>query len=185
KGQKIEIDPDEIASLDQEEHVLFEKEFRDGIMADPVVIPLEVQKANIGKPIPYGLWDSYRTRYAWRPVFEVQHEGIMKAVYMEMINGEKEQLFDIALKENYYLKRARPAMIDFAWYAKDKKEYAAEIIFDEQELKAAFEELYKENKELKTELVFIVNYSNNFVTVLLRNEKKEIRLPKTKVETRQ
>lgn len=182
KGQKIEIDPDEIASLDQEEHVLFEKEFRDGIMADPVVIPLEVQKANIGKPIPYGLWDSYRTRYAWRPVFEVQHEGIMRSVYMEMINGEKEKLFDTSLIENKFEKRAIIKHTYFSWRDNKKQGYACEIDFDEQELKAAFEEMYKENKDLEAELVFTINHSNNFVTVLLKNGEKKIRLPKTKVK---
>ena len=181
KGQKYVVDPEEIASLEQEKHVLFEKWFRDGIMVDPNVIPIEVQKANVGKPIPYGLWDSYRTKYSWRPVFEVQQEGVMRSAYMEMINGEKEKLFDIALKENKYKKRARPIMVDFGWYDNKKKGFAAEIIFNEQEIKTAFEELYKENKDIEADLVFTVNHSNNFVTILLKSKDKEIRLTKTKV----
>ena len=100
---------------------------------------------------------------------------------MEMINGEKEKLFDIALKENKYKKRARPIMVDFGWYDNKKKGFAAEIIFNEQEIKTAFEELYKENKDIEADLVFTVNHSNNFVTILLKSKDKEIRLTKTKV----
>jgi hypothetical protein len=183
KGKKIEIDPTEreLEIMGYPTRNLFDPKYRNFIVTNKDVVPLEVQKANIGKPIPYGLWDSYRTRYAWRPVFEVPKEGIMKAVYMEMFNGEKEKLFDIALKENKYEKRARPIMIDFAWYAKDKKECAAEIIFDEQEIKAAFDTMYKDDKKPETELVFTVNHSNNYVTILLKCGDKEIRFIKTKV----
>ena len=183
KGTKYEINPtpEELEEIGYPKRNLFDPKYHKFIVTNKSVIPTEVQKANAGKPIPYGLWDRYRTRYAWRPVFEVQQEGVMRSAYMEMINGEKEKLFDIALKENKYEKRARPIMVDFGWYDNKKKGFAAEIIFNEQEMKTAFEEMYKENKELEAELVFTVNHSNNYVTVMLKNGSKEIRFTKTEV----
>jgi hypothetical protein len=184
KGKKIEIDPTEreLEIMGYPTRNLFDPKYRNFIVTNKDVVPLEVQKANIGKPIPYGLWDSYRTRYAWRPVFEVPKEGVMRSAYMEMFNGEKEKLFDIPLKENKYEKRAIIKHIYFSWRDNKKQGYACEIDFDEQEIKAAFDAMYKENKDLEVELVFTINHSNNFVTVMLKGGDKKIPLPKTKVK---
>ena len=179
KGEKYEVPQEQIDKLDASGRTIFDPKFRKMIMTSPNIIPIEMQ--NNPKPIPYGLWDSYRTRYNWRPVFKVQLEGTIRSTYFEMINGEKEKLFDIALKENKYKKRARPIMVDFGWYDNKKKGFAAEIIFDELEIKAAFDSMYNENKDLQTELVFTVNHSNNYVTVMLKNGSKEIRFTKTEV----
>jgi Protein of unknown function (DUF2931) len=183
KGSKHIVDPEEIAGLEQEVHVLFEKDFRDAVMSDPAVVPLKVQKANQGKPIPYGLWDTYRNRYSWRPIFELQDNGVFDFAHATMINGEIEQLFDITLKENKFKKRGLPKLINIYWKDKDNQGYGAnDIEFDEKEVKEAFDVIYKDNKELEAELVFTVNQANNFVTVMLVHDNVKIRLPKTKVE---
>ena len=182
KGVKHEVDPKEIAGLEQEVHVLFEPKYREFIMTNAAVIPPDIQQANQGKPIPYGLWDTYRNRYSWRPIFELQDNGVFETAYFEMINGEKDELFDVSLQENKFTKRAIPKLINMGWVNKTKKEYAAEIVFDEQEVKEAFDVIYKDNKELEAELVFRVNQANNFVTVMLVNNEVKIRLPKTKIK---
>lgn len=181
QGAKHVVDPEEIAGLEQETHVLFEQKFRDAIMVDPNVVPLEVQKANKNKEIPYGLWDKLRIKYNWRPVFEVKEDGVCDFVYLEMVNGEKEQLFDISLKENKFAQRAIPSLFNMGWKDKTGKSYSSEIKFDEQEITNAYEELFKLNENLQAELVFTVNYTNSFVTVHLRIDDKKIRLPKTEV----
>lgn len=183
KGNKQTVDPEEIAGLEQEVHVLFEKDFRDAVMSDPAVVPLEVQKANQVKPIPYGLWDTYRKRYSWRPIFEVQNNGKFSSCYFEMINGEKEQLFDITLKENKFIERAIPTLINLAWKDSKMVRFGCKIIFEQEEIKTAFEAMYKNNNELEAELYFTINQANNFVTVLLKQDDKIIRLPKTKTNT--
>jgi hypothetical protein len=182
KGVKYTVDPKEIAGLEQETHVLFEQEFRDGIMSDPNVVPPKVQQANKNKPIPYGLWDTLRIRYLWRPVFEAQDDGVFYFVYFEMVNGEKEDLFDISLKENRFTPRALPSLFNIYWKDRTGQRYGAnDIEFDKQEIATAYKELFKEDKEAQAELVFTVNHANSFITVLLRSGDKKIRLPKTKI----
>lgn len=181
KGTQYAVDPKEIAELEQEVHVLFEKEFIDGVMSDPNTMPLEVQKASRNKPIPYGLWDSFRARYSWKPVFEAQGEAIGNIVYFEMVNGEKEELFGFSLQENKFIQRAVPSLFSLGWSNKIGQKYGGDIKLDYQETLAAYKKMYDGDKEIDAELVFRVNLTNSFVTVLLRSGDKEIRLPKTEV----
>ena len=181
KGSKFEVPQAEIDDLDASERLLFsEKEF-DRIMNNTRIVPLEVREANSGKPIPYGLWDSYRTRYNWRPVVEVQQEGVNDLIYMKMYNGEKEDLFDEKLIENKIEERAVIKHAYFSWIDKEKLGYVCEMNFDEQEIIAAYKEMYKENTA-EAELVFTVNHSNNFAMAMLKRGKNEVRLIKTKVK---
>jgi hypothetical protein len=183
KGEKYTVPQAEIAKLDNHERLLFDPVDRKNIMLNTKVIPLEVREANAGKPIPYGLWDTYRTRYTWRPVFILRTEGEMVATYYNMFNGEAEEIFAEGLTENKFEKRAIPTGVNFGWRDKDGQGYGGRIIFEEQEIFSAFEEIYKDNKEGEAELQFSINYNNDYVTVLLKQGDKEIRLPKTAVKT--
>ena len=182
KGVKYEVDAEEIAGLEQEVHVIFEQEFREAILSDSTVIPLEVQKANKNKPIPYGLWDSYRTRYSWRPVFEVQKEGSVESAYFEMINGEKEQLFDQTLINNIFVKRALPQLINLGWRDKQGQKYGGYVKFDESEIFKGFSEIAGNNPEAPITIEIKVNMTNTFVTATLISEDKKVPLKESEVK---
>jgi len=81
KGAKFVVPQAEIDGLDASERLLFSEKEYDRIMNNTRIVPLEVREANAGKPIPYGLWDSYRIRYTWRPVVEVQQDGELIYIY--------------------------------------------------------------------------------------------------------
>ncbi|UTN02194.1 DUF2931 family protein [Flavobacterium bizetiae] len=182
KGEKYTVPQAEIDKLDNHERLLFDATDRKNIMLNTKVIPLEVREAHAGKPIPFGLWDTYRTRYSWRPTFVLRTEGEMVATYYDMFNGEAEEIFAEGLIENKFEKRAIPKRINFGWRDKEGQGYGGRIIFDEQEILNAFEEIYKDDIEGASELQFSINYANDYVTVLLKQREKEIRLPKTKVK---
>jgi len=183
KGEKYTVPQAEIAKLDNHERLLFDPVDRKNIMHNTKVIPLEVREAHAGKPIPYGLWDTYRTRYTWRPVFVLRTEGEMVATYCDMFNGEAEEIFAEGLIENKFDKRAIPKAVNFGWRDKEGQGYGGEINFDEQEIFNAFQAIYKDDIEGEAELQFSINYNNDYVTVLLKQGDKEIRLPKTTVKT--
>ena len=166
KGEKHEVPKEEIAGLDASGYTIFDPKFRKMIMTSPNIIPIEMQ--NNPKPIPYGLWDSYRTRYTWKPVVEVQDEGELVYIYMETFNGEKEKLFDNALLENKFKKSAVIKYSNFGWRNIEGQGYGADIYFDEKEIMNAFKEMHKDNPESQIELYFTVNHANNFVTVMLK-----------------
>jgi hypothetical protein len=181
KGEKFVVPQAEIDGLDASERLLFSEKEYDRIMNNTRIVPLEVCEANAGKPIPHGLWDSYRTRYIWRPVVEVQQEGLIDGVGFELYNAEFDNLFDERLNKNDFEKRAIPKSISFSW--KDSKEqgYAGEVDFDEEEIFKSFKETYKDNQDAIAELIITINYSNNFATVLIKQGENKIRLTKTKV----
>lgn len=180
KGTKYEVPKEEIAGLDASGKTIFDPKFRKMIMTSPNIVPLAMQ--NNPKPIPYGLWDSYRTRYTWKPVIELQDEAIVLDVWLGMFNGENEALFDEALLENKFEKRAVPSGISIGWRDRNGQGYGGVIDFDEKEITNAFKEIYKDNPETEAELIFTINHANNYITVLLKNGDKKIRLPKTEVK---
>jgi hypothetical protein len=187
EGKKIEIPQNEIGGLDNHERLLFDAQYRKETMLSKQIVPLEVQEANKNKPIPYGLWDSYRERYSWRPIFaqRVSSDSTMRIVYtyLEMFNGEFESLFDQSLVENEFTKRAIPKYVNFAWKDKAGQVYSGTLNFDQKEIFDAFKEIYKDNENAQAELVFQINIPNTFITVMLKSKDKEVHINKgTKVE---
>lgn len=179
KGTKYEVPREEAAGLDASGNTIFDPKFRKMIMTSPNIVPIEMQ--NNPKPIPYGLWDSYRTRYKWRPIVEVQEGGRIHNIGFDMYNGEKEKLFDETLKSSKIENRAIPQGFGLGWKDVEGQGHGGNIDFDEQEITAAFKEMYRENPNIEAELYFNVNHANNFVTVMLKSGDKKIRLSKAKI----
>ena len=180
QGKKYVVPQEEIDKLDASGRTIFDPKFRKMIMTSPNIIPIEMQ--NNPKPIPYGLWDSYRTRYNWRPVVEVQNEAIILDVSFDMFNGEKEALFDKTLIENKFEKRGILSGIGIGWRDTKGQGYGGLIYFNEEEIRNAFKKMYKDIPDAESELVFTVNHANNFITVLLKCGDKKIRFIKNNVE---
>ena len=183
QGEKYQVPEEEIARLDAHESLLFSKKEYKRIMNNTMIVPLEVREANAGKPIPFGLWDNYRVRYSWKPIFDLKHNEKIDEIYMGMYNGENEELFDKSLTDSKYFKRGIPKIANIGWKDKDGQNYGGNIIFDEKEIWNAFEELFKDNKEGQAELQFHINYTGTFITVQIKKGDKEIRLIKTQVST--
>lgn len=183
QGREIVIPQNEISSLDNHERLLFDPEYRKETMLNTNMIPLEVQKANKNKPIPFGLWDRYREKYWWRPAYLVQKEGEMESVSFETYNAEQEELFDESFNRNDFLKRAIPKDIGLTWNNGKGDRFSGYVVFDEDKIFKAYQEIYKDNKEGRAELVFRVNIPNTFITVVLKGNGKEVSLNQgTKVE---
>ncbi|MFH6995257.1 DUF2931 family protein [Flavobacterium sp. FlaQc-48] len=190
QGEKYEVPEEEIDKLDNHDRLMFQKDYQKETMLNTQIVPLKIREAHAGKSIPYGLWDSYRAKYTWRPVFAIKEEMEITSIFCEMLNGEYEKLFDKNLLENKFSKRAIPRSATLTWTDWKKESWkdtigqghAAEIFFDEQEIIKAYDEIHKDDKEGKVEIRFYINYTSTFVTVQLTKGEKEVRLIKTKVE---
>ena len=180
QAQKAVISEEEISKLDSHDRLLFDENNSKKMMSNKNIVPLEIQKEN--KPIPYGLWDTYREKYNWRPVFVIQKEGKVNSAVFSMFNGEMENLEQEELATNDFKERAILKRISFDWFDVDHKQYGAEIFLNEEEVFKAYKEIYKDNKNAKAELVFKVNIPNTFVVVSLKSDSKEIALVKTIVK---
>lgn len=133
-------------------------------------------------PIPFGLWDTYREKYSWRPVL-ILPEGYEFAIeWMTLFNGEKEKNFKEHPDFGNYKKRALPSYMLFNWYAADGRKYGVDVFFDEAEIFDAFKQIYKTNKELDAELIFELNDSKTAFTISLRSKTEQIELHKVKAK---
>ena len=133
-------------------------------------------------PIPFGLWDSYREKYSWRPVL-ILPEGYELAIeWMTLFNGEKEKNFKEHPEFGTYKKRALPSYMLLNWYASNGRKYGVDVFFNEAEIFESFKQIYKTNKEQDAELVFELNDAQNAFTISLKSKTAQIELHKVKAK---
>lgn len=93
------------------------------------------------KGIEFGLWDTYRKKYNWRPLVEIPNRKA-EMVMMQMFNGEREVIFDQTIADNKYKQRAIPNFLNYAFKGKDGKQKVIEFKnIDEDEIFAVFKKL--------------------------------------------
>ena len=185
QAEKTTVPQSEIDRLDNHDRLLFDPVDRKRTMNNPKIVPPEIAAAHKGKPIPLGLWDTYRKRYSWRPIFvSSQDEGwaVFKTRF-EMFNGEYDEQVDQTLIKNEFENRAILSRMQMSWRDKTGQNYACYLDFDEKEIFNAFEYIYKDKPESEAEIEFRINIPNNLVTVFMKGNGKEIGVNmKTKLE---
>ncbi|RZJ85632.1 MAG: DUF2931 family protein [Chryseobacterium sp.] len=182
QGREVEIPKQEIENLDSHNHLMFEPEYRKKMMKDPNIVPLALQ----GKPISYGLWDTYRNKYNWKPVFEFQNEGHLRetrTVYLAYINGEE----DNVLSENFPLKdfekKAMPSEFGFGWKDQAGQSYSGFGKLNKESVFAAFKNVYGDNPDqITADLDIRVNMINTFFTVKLKGNGKDVFIKTDSIE---
>ena len=183
QGEKFTVPQAEIDRLDPSEHIIFETEDRKRIMKNPKIVPPEIQEAHKNKPIPFGLWDTYREKYSWRPTFVMQREGKMDDdTGFSMFNGENETLIYETFDENKFEKRAIPKDVGFGWWDKEGQGYGAYVVFDEKEIFEAFATIYKDNKKGDAEIELKANMTNTYLVIKMKGNGKEVFITKAKIE---
>ncbi|MCK0193802.1 DUF2931 family protein [Ornithobacterium rhinotracheale] len=187
QGKKIVIPQEEIDQLDDEDKALFRKSYREKMFTSSGVVPLDVQKANKNKPIPYGLWDTYRKKYPWRLVFKFRGEAILNskgAIKNKFLNGEKFELYakDFPIETPFL--QAVPRSFSFSWKAEDGFYYAGSCKFEEETILSAFEEIFSDNsRDITADLVISVNQANTyFIVRLIGSNGKEVVISTPKIE---
>ncbi|WP_443937013.1 DUF2931 family protein [Pedobacter sp. MW01-1-1] len=193
QGKKVVIPQEEINALPSGPHKnMFDPEYQHDILYNFGIVPLEVVKANEGKAIPYGIWDTYRKKYNWKLEIQLPNEKKLKDVGLKYYNGEHDELFGTTLIEKYTIedlfkfdfkqKRAIPFYIDFSWT--DEQEEYGSVEFNEQEIFKAFEEVYGQNSDTESSLIIYVNLPKTYATVKLKSKDKEVALLKNKISVR-
>ena len=91
QADKIELREPE--GLDNHQRLIFNKKDREEVLNSNTIIPEDFREANKNKPIPFGLWDSYRdNQYQWYPTFEIPNGKIGDVDY-QYWNGEVDTFF--------------------------------------------------------------------------------------------
>ena len=172
----------ETSDMDSHERLIFDKEYRKSLATAPNIVPLEVQKANEGKPIPYNLWDRYaETQYRWYPTFEIP-DGKMGDVFFQYWNGEANTIFYTDLEpttERETILKPKVCQepigklplykeISINYKAFDGIKYAATITFDWEQSAEIYKKVFGEHpEEVTAQLYFRLNRNNTHVTTHL------------------
>ena len=180
--QAAQIYLTETSDMDSHERLIFDKEYRKSIATASNIVPLEVQKANEGKPIPYNLWDRYaETQYRWYPTFEIP-DGKMGDVFFQYWNGEANTIFYTDLEpttERETILKPKVCQepigklplykeISINYKAFNGIKYAATITFDWEQSAETYKKVFGEHpEEVTAQLYFRLNRNNTHVTTRL------------------
>ena len=191
--QAEKIDLKEPPGLDSHERLIFSKEDREEVLNSDLTIPKAVREANKNKPIPFGLWDSYRNhQYQWFPVYEIPN-GKIGDVRVRYWNGEAGTTLytDFASymgKEDFFYleepiqKRSLFKELVISYKAESGQKYLAEVSFDWEAVVAAYQKVFgKEADKVTAHLDIRVNRANTYLTFQLigDNGKQTFLEPKT------
>ena len=174
QGKKVHIPREETENLEPSEKNWFSSEYRKEIMRRPAAVPLEIQEKNKNKPIPYGLWDRYRNRYHWKPVFTLPEGAELYDVSFTYLNGQTSDLLypDVnTLPEEYKESNVLPRFAGIQYTTKEGVNKVGVITFDEEEIMKKFEQFSPEDT-LKLE--FRVNRAETMVVAYLEGKGKLI-----------
>ena len=180
QADKIELREPE--GLDNHQKLIFSKKDREEVLNSNTIIPEDFREANKNKPIPFGLWDSYRDhQYQWYPTFEIPNGRIGDVDY-QYWNGEADAFFftdfitleehkDVfAPKELYHDIRKLPLYkeISFTYKAEDGIKYGVGLQFDWEDILKAYKKVFGElPDEVKAHLDIRINRINSYLTVRL------------------
>ena len=168
--------------LDNHQRLIFDKEYAKRLLTNNTIIPEDFREANKDKPIPFGLWDSYRDhQYQWYPTFEIPNGRIGDVDY-QYWNGEADSFFftdfvvsegqkDVfAPKELYHDIRKLPLFkeIRFNYKAEDGIKYGVLVQFEWEDILATYKKVFGERpEEVKAHLDIRINRINSYLTVRL------------------
>ena len=132
--------------------------------------------------IPIGLWNTYRTRYAWQPLFTRMEIADGLIYHIRYFNGEQDYLYyplDQAIATST---RPVPSELYFEW-KRPGRGLVIKLFFNEAEILAAFKKLGANHQPLQLELRLDVADGKNAFTLWLRNDKEAIELEHTEMKT--
>jgi len=180
QAEKIELREPE--GLDNHQRLIFDKEYAKRLLTNNTIIPEDFREANKNKPIPFGLWDSYRdNQYQWYPTFEIPNGRIGDVDY-QYWNGEADTFFftdfialeghkDVfAPQELYHNIRKLPLFkeIRFNYKAEDGIKYGVGLQFDWEDILKAYKKVFGEHpEEVKAHLDIQINRTNDYLKVRL------------------
>ena len=180
QAEKIELREPE--GLDNHQRLIFDKEYAKRLLTNNTIIPEDFREANKNKPIPFGLWDSYRDhQYQWYPTFEIPNGRIGDVDY-QYWNGEADTFFftdfialeghkDVfAPQELYHNIRKLPLFkeIRFNYKAEDGIKYGVLVQFEWEDTLEAYKKVFGERPEdVKAHLDIRINRDNTYLTVRL------------------
>jgi hypothetical protein len=177
QGTETTITPEQYHHASQNADNLTQQQFYDqlyGYLEKDVIADIEKNG------IPYGRWDQYRRKHQWN--IKVIHAGNQKTVSLplHMINGEKETLDAGKSPVDTATLRAMPAVIHNLIWQDGEKAWQAKLWLNEQEVQAAYSEIFEQRKATTATLVIKLDQVNETGSISLESGAHRIELKATK-----
>jgi hypothetical protein len=132
--------------------------------------------------VPIGLWNTYRARYNWQPMFTGVSVRDGRIRLIKYFNGEQDYLNYPLEKEVISNTRAIPSYMSFVWERPQGKGRLFELTFNETEIFDAFKKLGSNNQPLQLEMRMELVEGKSMFSVALRNDKESIKLKRTDLQ---
>jgi hypothetical protein len=135
----------------------------------------------------YGLWDTYREKFNFRPVvdFDDKENQVMDEIYMEFFNGEHDAISVERLTTNPFEKHARIQKLEFQW-SNRRKLWEAEINLDEEEIFKAYRFIYQDNPDQEGQFRIKINKDDSHIWIFLENtdpkNHREVQLQRARIK---
>ncbi|MGJ8737162.1 DUF2931 family protein [Zobellia laminariae] len=132
--------------------------------------------------IPYGIWDTYRIKYNWRPQFNFKTNSEIESMIIEYYNGEEiyssYEDFELTIDKE----KAIPKYIGLQWKDSDtNNKFGCKIYLAEQEIFSAYKKLGVDSNLNPLRLLINVDKYHSELTLTLENNKDTEQLVKQKV----
>ena len=137
--------------------------------------------------IPFGLWDTYREKFNWRPYidFEDKENAIIDEMMLYYFNGEIDVLSEKKLAINSFESRPRIQKIT-CWWSNKRTLNKAVIILDEEEIFKAYRFIYQDAPSQEGQLRIHVNKDDSYIWIFLENtdlkNHRDIQLKKASIK---
>jgi hypothetical protein len=140
-------------------------------------MPQKAQQQIAARQITYGLWDKWRQRHTWRPVFTVPGGYEVEVSYF---NKDREDLLPPQLGDMPYRQLAVPERMDILWLDDKKAHMVTTIAFNEEEAYQLFGQI---KPGQKADLTVALNPMASTMTIMLKTGGRELPFLKHELAT--
>jgi hypothetical protein len=137
----------------------------------------KVQQQIAAHQITYGLWDKWRQRHPWRPIFKVPGGYEVEVSYF---NKDREDLLPPQLSPVRYRPLAVPERMDILWLDDKKAHMVTTVTFNEEE---AYQLFGKVKPGQKADLTVELNAAASSMTIVLKFDGEELPFLKHELAT--
>lgn len=127
--------------------------------------------------IPFGMWERYRAKFSWTPVFEGMKTPV-RIDRINYINGERDFLLFPMDEATERTARAVPSELSFIYREKGKAGRMYEVMFDPEETLATFHRLSRDGKPFELVARTQVVEGQGVFSVVVRNQDQSVALTK-------
>ncbi|WP_104383065.1 DUF2931 family protein [Sphingobacterium sp. HMA12] len=180
QAKKISVDQKVSDSKEMVYGDLFNQEWRNKVLTDTLIVPLAIQMAKKGQPVPDDYWNKIGMAYTWCPRVVSAPEIKAYDVIFQYFNGER-FAFDERIQNITVEKRGIPQNIYIKWYDQNQNRCAVNFEFNEADIFKKFNAFFDRDKNIEAKMEITVDIQNGKGTAQLKSGEHQLLLMETNI----